>query len=324
MTRLVFSFAVAILALAANGDAKAQTYPIRPGIVIVPFAAGGPADITGRIVADIFSKALGQQFVVENVAGAGGATGTTRAPRANPDGYTLALGHMGTHAAAVALTPNLAYNPETDFAPISLTSTQPVLLVTRKGFPANNLKEFVAYSKANASKLNMAHAGVGSVSYTSCLLLNHEMGIKTTMVPFTGTAPVLNAMLGEQVDYVCDPILGPLPHVRAGTLKAMAVATGKRHPLLPDVPTSAEGGLPGFQADPFYAVFAPKGTPQPIVDRLADAIDKGLDDETVRKRLADLGAVITEKKDRGPKALAALVKSEIARLTPILKAASGN
>ena len=324
MTRLVFSFAIAIVALAANGGAKAQTYPTRPGIVIVPFAAGGPADITGRIVADIFSKALGQQFVVENVAGAGGATGTTRAARANPDGYTLTLGHMGTHAAAVALTPNLAYNPETDFAPISLTSTQPVLLVTRKGFPANNLKEFVAYSKANASKLNMAHAGVGSVSYTSCLLLNHEMGIKTTMVPFTGTAPVLNAMLGEQVDYVCDPILGPLPHVRAGTLKAMAVATGKRHPLLPDVPTSAEGGLPGFQADPFYAVFAPKGTPQPIVDRLADAIDKGLDDETVRKRLADLGAVITEKKDRGPKALAALVKSELARLTPILKAASGN
>jgi len=323
MTRLVFSFAVAILALAANNGANAQTYPTRPGIVIVPFAAGGPADITGRIIADIFSKALGQQFVVENVAGAGGATGTTRAARANPDGYTLTLGHMGTHAAAVALTPNLAYNPETDFAPISLTSTQPVLLVTRKGFPANNLKEFVAYSKANASKLNMAHAGVGSVSYTSCLLLNHEMGIKTTMVPFTGTAPVLNAMLGEQVDYVCDPILGPLPHVRAGTLKAMAVATGKRHPLLPDVPTSAEGGLPGFQADPFYAVFAPKGTPQPIVDRLADAIDKGLDDETVRKRLADLGAVITEKKDRGPKALAALVKSEIARLTPILKAASG-
>ena len=324
MTRLGFSFAIAILALAANNGAKAQTYPTRPGIVIVPFAAGGPADITGRIIADIFSKALGQQFVVENVAGAGGATGTTRAARANPDGYTLTLGHMGTHAAAVALTPNLAYNPEIDFTPISLTSTQPVLLVTRKGFPANNLKEFVAYSKANASKLNMAHAGVGSVSYTSCLLLNHEMGIKTTMVPFTGTAPVLNAMLGEQVDYVCDPILGPLPHVRAGTLKAMAVATGKRHPLLPNVPTSAEGGLPGFQADPFYAVFAPKGTPQPIVDRLADAIDKGLDDETVRKRLADLGAVITEKKDRGPKALAALVKSEIARLTPILKAASGN
>jgi tripartite-type tricarboxylate transporter receptor subunit TctC len=217
--------------------------------------------------------------VVENVAGAGGATGTTRAARATADGYTIALGHMGTHAAAVALTPNLAYKPDVDFEPISLTSTQPVLLVTRKGFPANTMREFVAYAKANADKLNMAHAGVGSVSYTSCLLLHHEIGIKTTMVPFTGTAPALNAMLGEQVDYVCDPILGPLPHVRAGTLKAMVIATGKRHPALPDVSTSAEGGLPNFQAAPFYAMFAPKGTPQPIVDRLADAIP--------RRRIAD-------------------------------------
>jgi tripartite-type tricarboxylate transporter receptor subunit TctC len=316
-----------LLALALVGlcsTAGAQNYPTRPGTVIVPFAAGGPADITGRIVADILSKALGQQFVVENIAGAGGATGTTRAARANPDGYTIALGHMGTHAAAVALTPNLAYKPDVDFEPITLTSTQPVLLVTRKGFPAHNLREFATYAKANADKLNMAHAGVGSVSYTSCLLLHHEIGIKTTMVPFTGTAPALNAMLGEQVDYVCDPILGPLPHVRAGTLKAMAIATGKRHPALPDVPTSAEGGLPNFQAAPFYAMFAPKGTPQPIVERLATAIDNGLDDPTVSKRLLDLGAEITEKKDRGPKALAATVKSEIARLTPILKAASAN
>jgi tripartite-type tricarboxylate transporter receptor subunit TctC len=304
--------------------AEAQNYPTRPGTVIVPFAAGGPADITGRIIADILAKALGQQFVVENVPGAGGATGTTRAARANPDGYTLALGHMGTHAAAVALTPNLAYKPDVDFEPITLVATQPVLLVTRKGFPANNMREFVAYAKANAAKLNMAHAGVGSVSYTSCLLLHHEIGIKTTMVPFTGTAPALNAMLGEQVDYVCDPILGPLPHVRAGTLKAMVIATNKRHPALPDVPTSAEGGLPNFQAAPFYAIFAPKGTPQPIVDRLAAAIDRGLDDAAVSKRLLDLGAEITEKNDRGPKPLAAMVKSEIARLSPILKAASAN
>jgi tripartite-type tricarboxylate transporter receptor subunit TctC len=317
--KLVLSLTLLVCgAVAANS----QNYPTRTGTVIVPFAAGGPADITGRIVADIFSKALGQQFVVENVAGAGGATGTTRAARAAPDGYTIALGHMGTHAAAVALTPNLAYKPDVDFEPISLTSTQPVVVVTRKGFPANNLREFVAYSKANAGKLNMAHAGVGSVSYTTCLLLNHEMGIKTTMVPFTGTAPALNALLGEQVDYVCDPILGPLPHVRAGTLKAMAIATGKRHPALPDVPTSAEGGLPNFQAAPFYAMFAPKGTPQPIIERLASAIDKGLDDPVVSKRLLDLGAEITEKKDRGPAPLAAMVKSEIARLTPILKAAS--
>ena len=314
--------AVSLTALAGIAAAHAQNYPTRSGTVIVPFAAGGPADITGRIAADIFSKALGQQFVVENVGGAGGATGTTRAARAAPDGYTLALGHMGTHAAAVALTPNLAYKPDVDFEPIGLMSTQPVVLVTRKGFPANNLKEFVTYAKANAAKLNMAHAGVGSVSFTTCLLLNHEIGIKTTMVPFTGTAPALNALLGEQVDYVCDPILGPLPHVRAGTLKAIAIATDQRHPQLPDVPTSAEGGLPGFQAAPFYAIFAPKGTPQPIIDRLAAVLDKGLDDETVRKRFLDLGAVITEKKDRGPKPLAAMVKSELARLTPILKAAT--
>jgi tripartite-type tricarboxylate transporter receptor subunit TctC len=290
--------------------------------VVVPFAAGGPADITGRIAADMFSKALGQQFVVENVAGAGGATGTTRVARAAPDGYTIGLGHVGTHAAAVALIPNLAYKPDVDFEPISLIATQPVILATRKGFPANNLREFVAYAKANESKLNMAHAGVGSVSYTFCLMLNHEIGIKPTLVPFTGTAPALNAMLGEQVDYVCDPILGPLPHVRAGTLKGMAIGTNKRHPALPDVPTSAEGGLPNFQAAPFYAMFAPKGTPKPIIDKLAAAIDKGLDDETVRKRLLDLGAEITEKKDRGPAGLAAVVKSEIERLTPVLKSAA--
>ncbi len=320
MIKLLLPAALAVLAGIAS--AQAQTFPTRPGTVIVPFAAGGPADITGRLAAEIFSKAFGQQFVVENIGGAGGATGTTRAARAAPDGYTLALGHMGTHAAAVALTPNLAYKPDTDFEPIGLMSTQPVILATRKGFPANSLKEFVTYAKANQSKLNMAHAGIGSVSHTTCLLMHHEIGIKTTMVPFTGTAPVLNAMLGEQVDYVCDPILGPAGHIRAGTLKGLAIATDKRHALLPDVPTSAEGGLPGWQAAPFYAIFAPKGTPQAVIDRLSDALDKGLDDETVRKRLSDLGAVITEKKDRGPKPLAAMVKSEMDRLIPILKSAA--
>ncbi len=313
---------VAMLALAGITGAQAQGYPTRSATVVVPFAAGGPADITGRIVADIYSRALGQQFVVENVAGAGGSTGTARVARANPDGYTLGLGHVGTHAAAVALIPNLSYKPDVDFEPIGLIALQPVILTVRKAFPANNLREFVAYAKANESKLNMGHAGVGSVSYTFCVMLNHEIGIKPTLVPFSGTAPVLNAMLGDQVDYVCDPILGPLPHIRAGTLKAMAIGTSKRHPALPDLPTSAEGGLPNFQAAPFYAMFAPKGTPQDVLDKLSAALDKGLDDETVRKRLIDLGAEIAEKKDRGPKPLAALVKSEMARLTPILQSAA--
>jgi tripartite-type tricarboxylate transporter receptor subunit TctC len=319
MKRLLLS--VAFVTLAGLG-AQAQNYPTRSGTVIVPFAAGGPADITGRIAADILSKALGQQFVVENVGGAGGTTGITRVARAAPDGYTLGLGHLGTHAASVALFANLAYNPQTDFEPIGLVAEQPELLVTRQSLPPNNLKEFIAYAKANEKKLNMAHAGVGSVSYTGCLLLNAAIGIKPTLVPYTGTAPVMNAMLADQVDYVCDPVLGPLPHVRAGKMKALAITSDKRHPALPDVPTSAEAGLPAFNITVFFGLFAPKGTPKPIVDKLAAALDKGLDDQTARKRLTDLGATVAEKNRRGPGPLALLVKTEIDRLTPILKAAA--
>ena len=255
--------AAALLALAATNSTQAQDYPTRTVTVIVPFAPGGPADITGRIVADIFTRHLGQQFVVENVGGAGGTIGTLRAARAPPDGYTIISGHMGTHAAAPAFYPNLGYDPEKDFESIGLIAEQPELLAVRKDFPANNLQEFVAYAKANEKKLNMGHAGVGSVSYVGCLLLNSAIGIKPTMVPFTGTAPVMNAILAGQVDYDCDPVLGPLPHVRAGTVKALAIATKRRSPLLPDVPTSHEQGLPEFDCAPFYAVFAPKGTPKP-------------------------------------------------------------
>ena len=314
--------ALAFLLLAGLTGAQAQDYPTRPVTVIVPFAPGGPADVTGRIVADIFSRNLGQQFVVENVGGAGGTLGSLRAARATPDGYTLISGHMGTHAAAPAFYPNLGYDPEKDFEPIGLIAEQPELLAVRADFPANNLKEFLAYAKANESKLNMGHAGVGSVSYIGCLLLNSTIGIKPTMVPFTGTAPIMNAILAGQVDYDCDPILGPLPHVRAGTIKALAIATKIRSPLLPEVPTSYEQGLPEFDCAPFYAVFAPKGTPKPIIDKLARALSDGLDEPAVQKRLTDLGAEIAESSRRGPKPLTDLVKSEVARLTPILKAAA--
>ena len=313
----------ALLALLAGiGGAQAQDYPTKTVTVIVPFAAGGPADVTGRIVADIFTRHLGQQFVVENVGGAGGTVGSLRAARAAADGYTLISGHMGTHAAAPFFYPNLGYDPQKDFEPVGLIAEQPELLTVRKDIPANNLKEFVAYAKANESKINMGHAGVGSVSYVGCLLLNSAIGIKPTMVPFTGTAPVMNAILAGQIDYDCDPILGPLPHVRAGTVKALAIAAKKRSPLLPEVPTSYEQGLPEFDCAPFYAIFAPKGTPKAIVDKLAEALNKGLNEEAVQKRLAALGAEIAEPDRRGPKALAALVKSEVDRLGPILKAAS--
>jgi tripartite-type tricarboxylate transporter receptor subunit TctC len=280
--------AVALLVLAGMGGGEAQIYPTKPATVIVPFAPGGPADITGRIVADIFSRHLGQQFVVENVVGA--------------DGYTILSGHMGTNAAAPAFYPNLGYDPERDFEPVGLTAEHPELLVVRKDIPVNDLKEFAVYAKVNESKLNMGHAGLGSVSYIGCLLLNSA--IRPTMVPFTGTAPVINAMLAGQIDYECDPVLGPLGQVRAGAIKALAIAAKKRSPMLPDVPT----------------VFAPKGTPRPVIDRLAEALNKGLDEEAVQKRLADLGADIPEPSRRGPKALNDLVRSETARLMPILKA----
>ena len=322
MARHFAAAVVAMLAVAATGDARAQDYPTRTATVIVPFAAGGPADITGRIVADIFSRYLGQKFVVENVVGAGGTTGALRAAKAAPDGYTILSGHLGTNALAPAFYPNLGYDPQKDFEPIGLTAEYPELLVVRKDFPANNLKEFVAYAKANPEKLNVGHAGLGSVSYIGCLLLHAAIGIKPTMIPFTGTAPVLNAMLGGQVDYECDPVLGTLSQVQAGNVKALAVAAKKRSPLLPDVPTSHEQGLPEFDIAPFYGVFVPSGTPQAVVEKLADALNKGLNEEAVQKRFADLGADSVEQSRRGPKALADLVKSEAARLLPILKAAA--
>ena len=322
MGRHLAAAAVAMMAAAGIGDARAQDYPTRTATVIVPFAAGGPADITGRIVADIFSRYLGQKFVVENVVGAGGTTGATRAARAPADGYTILSGHLGTNALAPAFYPNLAYDPQKDFEPIGLTAEYPELLVVRKDFPANNLREFVAYAKANPEKLNVGHAGLGSVSYIGCLLLHSAIGIKPTMIPFTGTAPVLNAMLSGQVDYECDPVLGTLSQVQAGNVKALAVAAKKRSPLLPDVPTSYEQGLPEFDIAPFYAVFVPTGTPQAIVDKLADALSKGLNEDAVKKRLAELGAESVEQERRGPKVLTDLIKAESARLLPILKAAA--
>ena len=314
--------AVMLLAAAGLNNAWAEDYPARTATVIVPFAAGGPADITGRIVADILSRHLNQKFVVENVGGAGGTIGALRAARAPADGYTILSGHLGTNALAPAFYPNLGYDPLRDFEPIGLSAEYPELLVVKKDFPANDLREFVAYAKTNAGKLNVGHAGLGSVSYIGCLLLNSAIGIKPTMVPFTGTAPVLNAMLAGEIDYECDPVLGTLSQVRAGNVKALAVASRKRNPMLPDVPTSHEQGLPEFDCAPFYGVFVPTGTPQAIIDRLADALNKGLNEEAVQKRLADLGAEIIEPNRRGPKALADLIKSESARLMPILKAAA--
>jgi putative tricarboxylic transport membrane protein len=314
--------AVFLIASGAIAPTLAQDYPARTITMIVPFAVGGPADITGRIVADIFSRRLGKSVVVENINGAGGTIGALRAARATPDGYTILFGHMSTNALAPAFYPDLKYDPQKDFEPIGLAAEYPELLVVRKDLPAKSLREFVAYAKANADKLNVGHAGVGSISYIGCLLLNSAIGIKPTLVPFTGTAPVLNAMLAGEIDYECDPVLGTLPQVQAGSVRALAIAARQRSPMLPDVPTSDEQGLGEFDIAVKYAVFAPAGTPKPVVEKLAAALNEGLDEEPVKKRLAELGATLIEPGRRGPKSLADLVRSEAARLIPILQAAT--
>jgi tripartite-type tricarboxylate transporter receptor subunit TctC len=315
----------ALIAIATSaGIAVAQDYPTRPVTVIVPFAAGGPTDVISRIVGEHMSRTLGQQIVVENVVGAGGTTGATRAMRANNDGYTIITGHMGTHAASVALYPNLAYNPSTDFEPIGLIAGTPVLILAKKDFPAKDLKEFTTYVKANVDKLNMAHAGVGSVSFTTCALLSSILKVKPTQVPFNGTGPAMNALVGGQVDFMCDQIVNVVPQIKGGTIKGYAIGTPERNPALPDVPTAKEAGLPEFQASAWNALFAPKGTPKPVVEKLTAALDKALSDEGVRKRLLELGSDIPGSDRRGPQALAALVKSEIEKWTPILKASGTN
>jgi tripartite-type tricarboxylate transporter receptor subunit TctC len=322
MRKVLFHAVAGIAVLAVSTAAWAQAdYPRRPITVIVPFAAGGPTDIIARIVTEHMGRTLGQTFVVENIVGAGGTTASARAARAQPDGYTIEMGHMGTHAAAVALYPNLAYKPDVDFAPIGMAAGTPVLILGRKDFPPKDLKEFVTYVKSNVDKLNMAHAGVGSVSFTTCLLLNSILNVKPTSVPYNGTGPALTALVAGQVDYMCDQIVNVVQQVQSGQIKAYAIGTPERNAALPEVPTSKEAGLPEFEAQAWNALFAPARTPKPILDKLSDALDKALDDEATRKRLLELGSVIPGKPQRGQEALLSLVKSEIARWTPIIKAA---
>jgi tripartite-type tricarboxylate transporter receptor subunit TctC len=313
------SVAVLVLSLFSS-IAAAQSYPSRPVTIIVPFAAGGPTDIIARISGEYFSKALGQQFVVENVAGAGGTTGITRGAQAKPDGYTIMMGHMGTHGAAPALYANLKYDPAKDFTPIGLVAGTPILIVARKDFPAANLKEFVARVKDPAAKVKQAHAGVGSVSFTTCTLLTSQLNTKSIVAAYRGTGPALNDLVGGQVDYMCDQIVNLVEQVKGGAIKAYAIATPERSPALPNVPTTREAGLPDYQVSAWNALFAPKGIPQDVAAKLNATLVAALDDANTRKRLLELGSVIPDKAGRSPQALQKLVESEVARWNPILKA----
>lgn len=316
---------VATLTLAAAlllpAVAFAQSYPSRPITVVVPFPAGGPSDVVARIVTEAMSKQLGQSMVIENVGGAGGTLGSGRVATADPDGYTLLAGSMGSHVAAPVLTPNIRYDSERDFIPVGITADAPAVIVARKDFPANNLKEFVAYVKANGDKVKQAHGGVGASSHMACLLFTTEAGLKPTLIAYKGTGPAMNDLIGGHVDFFCEQAVSVAEQVRSGTIKAFGVSASDRLAALPQVPAAKDGGV-NYQMSIWAGIFAPKGTPKPIVDKLSAALDKALDDPSVVKRLNDLGGAVPKKAERTPASFEKLVKSEIARWKPILQSAA--
>jgi tripartite-type tricarboxylate transporter receptor subunit TctC len=314
------ALAASVLALlAAVSPGAAQIFPSRPVTIIVPFAAGGAADVNGRIIADSLTQRLGQTVIVENVAGAGGTTGSVRGKNAPNDGYTLLLGHMGTHAASVSLYPKLGYDPRTDFEPLGLISLSPIMLFARKNLPANTLQEFLAYARSMGNKLTDGHSGVGSISHITCSLLASLGGFTPTYVPYRGVGPMMNDMLGGNVDFGCDLVLAVSPQVASGNLKGLAIAAPERSAAVPDVPTAAEGGLAEFRADAWTGLFAPKGTPPEVLARLREAVAASLDDPRVTNRLAQLGAVAPKPGERGGDYLAKLVKDEVDRWGKVIK-----
>jgi tripartite-type tricarboxylate transporter receptor subunit TctC len=309
------------LALAAPLAANAQDYPNKNINVVVPFPPGGPSDVVARIVAEGMGRQLGQTMVIENVGGAGGTLGSARVASSPPDGYTLLAGSMGSHVAAPVLTPNVKYDSGKDFAPIGFTAQSPAVIVARKGFPAKDLKEFVAYLKANAEKVKQAHGGIGSSSHMACLLFTTAIGVKPTLVAYRGTGPAMNDLVGGHVDFFCEQAVSVAEQVKAGSIVAYAVSSAKRLDSLPDVPTAKELGV-NYAMSIWAGIFAPAGTPAPAVNKLAGALDKTLDEPAVVKRLAELGGSVPPKSERTPAAFDAFVKSEIARWAPILKAAA--
>src|SRR6266481_1163233 len=304
-----------------TGALPAAAYPDRPVTVVVPFAAGGPSDIIARIIGEHWSRILGQQFVVENVTGAGGTVGAIRVMRAAPDGYTLLAGNLGTQAASVGLYPNLAYNPRTDFEHIILTASTPMLVVAKKDLPVKDFREFVAYVKANDAKLNYGTGGVGATSHLTCLFLDYLIGTKVTHVPYRGSGPALQALIGGQIDYVCDQTVGIVPSIQGGLVKALVIASRERTPVLPSVPTSAEQGLPEFLTTGWNVMLAPKGTANAIVDQLNGAGRAALKDDLVRKRLLELGADLPAESEQTRASAAELVRSEVEKWVPVIKAA---
>lgn len=301
---------------------RADDYPSRTITLIVPFPPGGPSDVVARIIGDGLSRQLNETVIIENVGGAGGTIGTARVAAATPDGYTLLAAGMGSHVAAPALTPGLRYDAIKDFEPIGLISNAPVAVVARKDFPANNLKEFIAYLKSHGDTVKQAHGGVGSSSHMACLLFTSELGLKPKLIPYRGTGPALADLIGDHVDFYCDQVVSVAPAVKGKSIKAYVVSGDAPSPALPGTPSAKQAGIPEFQLSIWSALYAPKGTPPEVVARLVNALDRALDDPAVDKRLVELGGAVPSKAERGPAHLAAVLKADIAKWHPILKAAT--
>jgi tripartite-type tricarboxylate transporter receptor subunit TctC len=309
-------------ALAAVGlmlaalPAFAQAWPAKPIRYIVPFAPGGTTDIIARVVGEKLSLALGQQIVIDNKAGQGGSVGTAELARAAPDGYTIGGGTISSHGINASLYEKLTYDPVTSFEPITLYATQPNVLLVHPSVPATNVKEFIALLKANPDKYSFGSAGTGTSQHISGEMFKTMAGVKMQHVPYRGSGQMLRELLGGTLLVAFDNVASAIPHVKAGKLRALAVTTAKRSAVTPDVPTLAESGLPGYELSSWQAVFAPAGTPRPIVDRLYAEISKILQMPDVQKRLTDLGLDLS---GMPPAELAALVKADVPRLGRIVK-----
>ncbi len=319
MKKLIAAAAAAAFSAIAFA-ANAQTYPDRTITVVVPFAAGGPTDTVTRLVAEAMSKDLGQQVIVENVGGAGGTLGAGRVANAEPDGYTLLLHHIGM-ATSATLYRKLAYDTLNAFEYVGLVTEVPMTIVARKDLEPTDLKGLIEYAKANKDTVTVANAGIGAASHLCGMMFMSAIQTSLVTVPYKGTGPAMTDLLGGQVDIMCDQTTNTTKQIQGGTIKAYAVTSPARLDVLPDVPTAEEGGLPGFQVGIWHGLYAPKGTPAEITERLSKSLQVALKDPNVAARFAELGTVPSSEADATPAALKAKLESEIARWKPIIDAA---
>jgi tripartite-type tricarboxylate transporter receptor subunit TctC len=320
MPRLTQPAFVALITLAFALPAPAQDWPTRPLTMVVPFAAGGPADTVGRILSPGLSEILGQQVVIENVGGSGGMTGAARVAKAVPDGYQVALGNLGTHAANQTFYKTPLYNAATDFTPVMLIAQTPLVLLARKDLPADDLPQFISYAGANQASMHYGSGGVGSASHLGCALLNATIGINVTHVPYRGAAPAMQDLIAGRIDYQCPDTPIAIPQIESGTVKAIAILTRDRSPGLPKQPTAHEQALTGFDASNWFALFFPKGTPAPIVQKLHAATVATIDSAAVKSRMQEIGADLMPPERRSPDYLQRFVENEIAKWAGPIKA----